>query len=103
MSDSTFYWQYNDDSADGDKEMTQELPTTNTECELPEEQDIFFPPVPDEADFKVPEKKTTRKTRSRKSRKEHSNEATRHQKTRACKTRASKNYDVDFSDDAEVN
>jgi len=102
---STLDWQYNDDSMYGDKEVTtgEELPTTKTESELlyEEQVGIFFPSVPAKADFKVPEKKAPRKTR--KPRKERSSEATRQQKTRACKSRTSQNYDVDFSDDAEIN
>lgn len=73
----------------------QELPRLDTECELSEEQQ----PV-----FKAPEKEAPRKTR--KSKKEHTTttptKITRRQKTRACKT-TTKSYDVDFSDDAEVN
>lgn len=82
-------WQHRD-SDDDDDEIMQELPTTDTDHELPDEE----PPI-----FKVPETEPPRKTR--KSRKERSStEATRRQKSRACK---SKNYDIDFSDDAEVN
>lgn len=71
----------------------QELPATDTECELPEEQQ----PV-----FKMPETEAPRKTR--KSRKERSTttKVTRRQKTRACKS-TTKSYEIDFSDDAEVN
>lgn len=72
----------------------QELPTTDTECELLEE--------PQPVVFKVPEKEAPKKMR--KSRKERSTttKVTRRQKTRACKS-ITKTYDVDFSDDAEVN
>lgn len=87
-------WQYRDSTTtDDDEEMMQELPTTDTECELLEEQQ---PAV-----FKVPENEAPRKTR--KSRKERSTtKVTRRQKTRACKS-TTKSYEVDFSDDAEVN
>lgn len=88
--------QYRDSTTDDDEEMMQELPTTDTECELLEE----LQPVV----FKVPEKEAPRKTR--KSRKERSStgttKVTRRQKSRACKS-ATTNYEVDFSDDAEVN
>jgi len=84
-------WQHRD-STDDDEDMMQELPTTDTDHELPNEE-----PVP----FKMPEKEAPRKTRkSRKGR--GSTESIRRQKSRACKS-ASMNYDMNFSDDAEVN
>lgn len=80
------------DLTDDDEEIMQELPTTDTDHELPNEESIMF---------KMPEKEAPRKTRkSRKTR--DSTEATRRQKSRACKS-ALINYDVNFSDDAEVN
>jgi len=95
-TDAIIDWQYRDSTTtDDDEEMIQELPTTDTECELLKEQQPVV--------FKVPEKEAPRKTR--KSRKERSTttKVTRRQKTRACKSSITKNYDVDFSDDAEVN
>lgn len=84
-------WEHRD-STDDDEEIMQELPTTDTDHELPDEEPVTF---------KMPEKEAPRKTRkSRKTR--DSTEATRRQKSRACKS-ALMNYDVNFSDDAEVN
>lgn len=92
-TDAIVGWQYRDSTTDDD-EIMQELPTTDTEYEeLLEEQEPLV--------FKVPENEAPRKTR--KPRKERSTtKVTRRQKTRACKS-TSKNYDVDFSDDADVN
>lgn len=87
-------WQHRDSTDDNDdEEMMQELPTTDTDYELPNEEP---------ATFKMPKKEAPRKTR--KSRKERSGsiEATRRQKSRACKS-ALISYDVNFSDDGEVN
>jgi len=94
-TDAIVGWQYRDSTTtDDDEEMMQELPTTDTECELLEEQQ----PV-----FKVPEKEAPRKTRkSRKERSTTTTKVTRRQKTRACKS-TTKSYEIDFSDDAEVN
>ncbi|TGZ50101.1 Receptor expression-enhancing protein 1 [Temnothorax longispinosus] len=87
-------WRYQESTTDDDEEMIQELPTMDAECEMLEEQQPVV--------FKVPEKEAPRKTR--KSRKECSSttstKVSRRQKTRACKS-TTKNYDMEFSDDAE--
>lgn len=90
-------WQYRDSTTtDEDEEVMQELSATDIEYELLEEQQQ---PVV----FKVPEKEAPRKTRrSRKERSTTATKATRRPKVRACKS-TTKNYDVEFSDDAEVN
>lgn len=88
-TDVSIDWQHRD-STDDDEEIMQELQMTDTDHELPDEEPVMF---------KIPEKEAPRKTR--KSKKERGNtEVTRRQRSRACK---SKNYDMDFSDDAEVN
>lgn len=84
-------WQHRD-STDDDEEMMQELPTTDTDYELPSE----------EPTFKMPEKEAPRKTRKSRKERSGSTEAIRRQKSRACKS-ALINYDVNFSDDGEVN
>lgn len=87
-------WPYRDSTTtDDDEEMIQELPTTDMECELLDEQQPVV--------FKVPEKEAPRKTRKSKKERSTTTKVTRRQKTRACKSTT--NYDVDFSDDAEVN
>lgn len=96
-TDAIVGWQYRDSTTtDDDEEVVQELPTTDIECELLEEQQPVV--------FKVPEKEAPRKTR--RTRKERSTitatKVTRRQKIRACRS-TTKNYDVDFSDDAEIN
>jgi len=87
-------WQYHTDDDDDEMMpmMNEEADTTDTECELLECE-------PTESEFKIPEEEAPRKTRKKK---EHIIDvATRQQKSRACKS-SLKNYDVDFSDDAEI-
>lgn len=94
-TDMMISWQYRDSTTtDEDEEVMQELPTTDVEYELLEEQPVVF---------KVPEKEAPRKTRrSRKERTTTTTKVTRRPKIRACKS-TTKNYEVEFSDDAEVN
>jgi len=93
MVDPTVNWQYHTDDDDDDDEMMPtmngETDTTDTECEL-----LECDPT-----FKIPEEEASRKTRKKNER--TADVATRQQKSRACKS-SLKNYDVDFSDDAEI-
>lgn len=75
-----------------DEEMMQELPTTDTDYELPDEEPVIF---------KMPEKEAPRKVRKSRKKERGSTDVTRRQKSRACKS-ALISYDVNFSDDAEI-
>jgi len=89
--DPIINWQYHTDDDDDEMmpEMEDEVNTTDTECELLE----------CEPTFKLPEEEAPRKTRKKNER--IADVATRRQKNRACKS-SLKNYDIDFSDDAEI-
>lgn len=95
-TDPTVNWQdTTDDDDDDDDEVVQETreDTTDTECELLE---CERQPV-----FKIPEQEVPQKMRKPKKERRTTDVASRRQKSRACKS-VPKNYDVDFSDDAEI-